>query len=324
MKAMNCLFVSLVAGTCASAALAGQDDVTKFLPHKQVTKSVMRGNVGGSCGFGTRASTIVDYYSNNDTGASSYIFYGGGVPNCGEHIFFEKGGTNSLGNPVGPVGSGGKIGEVEFWVIASDVSTTAGSLVDCTVTLEMFDHCVDWSPVGTTATPNTCMPSGTDAINQISLGGFYIDLNGSFAPYNGYANGYILDTCTAGLAWGVTDGNGFIDMRCWDYNGGSVPTTTSAVTYPTFNGQGAGVCSYAAGGYPILGYSVDNFYFDNVVDGKYTRAERFFFGGLPAVANLMIRLAGDDGCSFDLDGDGFVGGGDIDYSLELIDAGCPC
>jgi hypothetical protein len=325
MKAMNCLLVSLVAGTCASAALAGgQDDVTKWLPHKQVTKAVMRGQLNGGTGFNTRASTQVDFYSCNDTGTSSYIFYGGGVHNSGEHLFMEKGGTNSLGSPIGPVASVSKVGTVEFWVVASDASSVAGSLVDCTITLEMFDHCVDWSPVGTTSAPNTCMPSGDDSINQISLGGFYVDLNGSFAPYNGYANGYILDTCSAGLAWNVTDGNGFIDMRCWDYNGGSVPTIGSTTVYNTFDGEGAGICSYPAGGYPALGYSVDNFYFDANNNGRYQRSERYFYGGLPAIANLMIRLGGDDGCSFDLDGDGFVGGGDIDYALELIDAGCPC
>lgn len=318
MKAMNCLLVSLVAGSCATAALAQQDTA---LPHKQVTKSVMRGHIGGGGGFGTRVSTIVDFYSNVDTAAAtSYIFYGTTVHNCGEHLFMEKGGTTSLGGPIGPVASVSKIGEVEFWVIASDASSTAGSLVDCTVTLEMFDHCEDWYVIG-----STCKPSGDDSVAQVSLGGFYVDLNGSFAPYNGYANGYVLDTCTAGLAWNVTDGNGFIDYRCFDYNGGSVPTTTSAVTWPTFNGQNGGMCTYPTGAYPALGYSVDNFYFDNVaIDGHYSRNERYFFNGSPAIANLMIRLAGDDGCSFDLDGDGFVGGGDIDYSLELIDAGCPC
>jgi len=324
MRLLNTLLVATLAGTCASSALAdGPDDVTKWLPHKRVTSAVMHGAVNSSRGFGTRASTAVDYYSNVDYGPNSYMFFGGGVHTTGEHLFFEKGAGYSNPMHIGPVGAPARIGEIEFWVVASDLSSTAGTVVDCTVTLEMFDHCVDWSPVGTTSSPNTCMPSGDDSINQISLGGFYVDLAGTNAPYND-ANGFMLDLCEAGLAWTVPDGNVFIDMRCWEYNGGSEPVNLSANVYPMFNGQSAGACSFAAGGYPKLGYSYDNFYFDANLDWLYKRNERYFFGGLPAIANLMIRLSGDDGCSFDLNGDGFMNGGDVDYAFELIDAGCPC
>lgn len=326
MKAMNCLFVSLVAGTCASAALAGDNDVTKFLPHKKMDKVVMRSQLPGG-GFGTRVGPM-DYYSCVDLGPASYLFIGGGVHNSGEHLFYEKVGTNGLGNPVGPVASPAKIGEVEFWVAASDTAVGTGVPVDCTITLEMFDHCVDWSPVGTTAAPNTCMPSGNDAINQVSLGGFYVDLAGTaIAPFNGFLNGYILDLCTPGLAWNNPDGNGFIDFRCWDYNGGSAPIAGALTIYNAFAGQAAGPCSYAAGSYPANGYSVDNFYFDANANGRFQRNERYFYGGLPAVANLMIRLGTGsigDGCSLDIDGNGFVNGDDVDYAFELIDAGCPC
>lgn len=321
MKAINCLLVSLVAGTCASAALAGGDDVTRALTPKKVEKVRMVGQIGGG-GFGTRVATQVDYYSNVDLGASNYIFYGTGVTTTAEHLFYEKGGYNAGGYVINPVGTPAKIGTVEFWVVASDASSTAGSTVDCTVTMEMFDHCVDWNPLSTTAAPNTCMPSGDDDIAQVSLGGWYVDLNGAYAPYNGYANGYILDTGTAGLAWNNPDGNGFLDMRTWLYNGGSPPVTLATAVYPTYNGSSS-TCGYAAGGTPQLGYSVDNFYFDADGSTDYTRNERYFYGGAPAIANLMVRLGGDDGCSYDLDGDGFVSGVDIDYGLQLAEAGCP-
>jgi len=323
MKAMNCLLVSLVAGSCATAALAGgQDDVTKYIQPKKIDRVRMVGNIG-SAGFGTRAATEVDYYSNVDTGASSYIFIGGGVHLSGDHLVFEKGGYTSLGGYIYPVASSAKIGTVEFWVVASDLSAATGAPIDCTVTLEMFDYLLDWSPLSTTAAPNTCHTSGDDSVNQVSLGGFYVDLVGSaFGPLNGYANGYILDTGSAGLAWTMPHGSGFLDERCWDYNGGSVPVTPSLVIYTCFNGS-FGNCAYPDGSYPALGWSADNFYFDANANGTYARNERFFFGGLNFLSNLMVRLGGNDGCSFDLNGDGFVSGDDADYALELVDAGCP-
>ena len=329
MKAINGLLVSLVAGSCVTAAMAGQDDVTKFIQPKVMNKVHMFGQIGGSGGFGTRAATVVDYYSNVDLGTNSFLFYGTGVTTTGDQLWFEKGGTNSLGNPVGPVASAAKVGEVEFWVVASDATSSAPAQLDCTVTMEMFDQVVDWSPVSTTALPNTCLPSGNDQVNQISLGGFYVDLAGSFAPYNGYVNGYILDTGSAGLAWTCNHGGGFLDSRTWAYNGGSAPVTLSTNVFPAYDGM-ANYCdgwnhdtNAPAMNYPALGYSQDNFYYDASGDGTYQRNERYFYGGGSFLANLMVRLAGDDGCSFDLDGDGFVGGNDIDYALELISAGCP-
>lgn len=322
MKAMNCLLVSLCAGACTTAVLAqGQDDVTKFIQPHKVDRVRMVGQIGGS-GFGTRAATQVDYYSNVDLGGGSWIFYGGGVNNTGDHLVFEKGGYNALGNAIYPVASPAKVGTVEFWVIASDLSSATGAPVDCTVTLEMFDHLIDWSPVATTAIPNTCHTSGDDAVNQVSLGGFYIDLTGGFAPINGYANGYILDTGGAGLAWTMSDGNGFLDERVWAYNGGSPPVALSTTCYCTYDGSN-GNCAYPDGSYPALGYSADNFYLDANGDGRYSRNERYYYGGLNFLSNLMVRLGGDDGCSFDIDGDGFVSGNDTDYALELIAAGCP-
>ena len=115
MKAMNCLLVSLCAGACTTAALAGgQDDVTKFIQPVKVDRVRMVGQIGGG-GFGTRAATQVDYYSNVDLGAESYIFYGTGVHTTGDALHFEKGGLNTFGSPVGPVGSPAKIGTVELW-----------------------------------------------------------------------------------------------------------------------------------------------------------------------------------------------------------------
>ncbi len=320
MKAMNCLLVSLFAGSCATAALA-QDDVTKYIQPKKVDRVRMVGHLNGA-GFGTRAATEVDYYSNVDLSASNFIFYGTALPQAADHLHFEKGGYNALGNPIYPVASSAKVGTVEFWVVASDLSAATGAPIDCTATLEMFDHMLDWTPAATTAIPNTCHPSGDDSVNQVSLGGFYVDLNGTFGPLNGYANGYILDTGTAGLAWTMPDGNGVLDYRTWQYNGGSPPVALSTNCYPTFNGSN-GNCAYPAGSYPALGYSADNFWFDNNAGGSIQRTERFFFGGLNFLSNLMVRLGGNDGCSYDLDGDGFVGGNDIDYGLELVDGGCP-
>lgn len=323
MKAMNCLLVSLVAGTCATSALAQQDQVLEA--HK-IDRVRMMGNIGG--GFNTRAATVVDYYSNVDT-APGYIFYSGTATAvathlAGEHLFFEKGGFDEQNNTIGPVGSATKVGVVEFWTITLDASQATGTPIDCTVTLEMFDHCLDWLIPGTAG---TCTPSGDDSVAQTSVlgGAIQVDLTGTFAPQNGYANGYVLNIGAAGFAWNVPDGNGFYDIRLWEYNGGSAPTTISLKHGPAFDGQPTGVCSYPAGGYPAFGYSVDNFYTDSNGDGRYQRNERFYFNStaMTAIANLMVRLSGDDGCSFDINGDGFVGGSDIDYSLILIDAGCP-
>jgi hypothetical protein len=318
MKAINGLLVSLVAGTCASAALAGGDDVTKALTPKKVEKVRMVGNLNG--GFGQRAA-LMDYYANNDLGGGSFIFYGLTVHTSGEPIVLEKQGTNDFNNPVGPVGSASKVGEYEFWVVASD-GTTGSHGVDCTVTTELFSETVDWLPVG-----STCMGTGTgelcaDQVNRVSLGGFYVDLNGSFAPLNGFANGYILDLATAGLPWNSPDPTAFIDIRMWEYNGGNPPTTLSSFVYNTYDGSSS-TCAYAPGGYPLVGYSADNFYFDADLTNCYGSNERYFYGGPPFVANTMVRLSGDDGCSYDLNGDGFVTGDDTDYGNSLNDAGCP-
>lgn len=328
MKAINGLLVSLVAGSCASLALAGGDDVTKFVQPVKMDKVAMRGHIGGS--FGTRTATEVDYFSNVDLGAESYVFYGTGIHTTGDALHFEKGGLNTFGSPVGPVASPSKIGTVELWVVAIDASSGAGSLVDCTITMEMTDTLVDWMPLSTTSVPNTCFPSGDDRVNQVSLGGWYLDLTGSVAPYNYYANGYILDTGTAGLAWNCPDGNAFLDMRCWEFNAAdqihdgasTIAPVLSASVYPTYNGS-LNVCSYPPGAYPALGFSYDNFWFDADNGGTYKRNERYFFGGFPALSNLMVRLGGNDGCSFDMNGDGFVSGDDSDYAGDLNDSGCP-
>lgn len=322
MKAMNCLLVSLCAGACTSAALAGgQDKVIKCLDAVKCDKVRMVGQVGGG-GFGTRAATLVNYYSNVDLSANRWIFRGTTVHNLGDNVHFEKGGYDINGYAIYPVGSPGKIGEVEFWVIAVDGAQSTGAGVDCTVTLEMFDTVIDWSPVNPSSGPasNTCHTSGDDSINQVSLGGFYVDLTGGAAPYNGFANGYIVDISSA--PWNCPDGNGFIDFRTWDYNGGSPPAVPSALIWATFNGVGVN-CGYPDGAYPALGWSEDAFSYDVGGDGRYQSSELFFFGGFPFVSNAMIRLAGDDGCSFDLNGNGFVGGDDIGYASELIEAGCP-
>jgi len=323
MSAISCLVLLAMSGACGQPGTLQKEPEPIRLEARRIDRLFMHGMVNGRDGFGTRAAGSVDFYSNVDTSNQGYVFFGGGVHTAGEHLFFEKGGVNGLGNPVGPVGSGGRVGEVEFWVVASDPALADGDPVECTVSLEMFDHCVDWSPNGSTAVPNTCMPSRDDSINQVSLGRFYIDLTGQASPLNAQANGYIFNSGAAGFAWDVTDGNGFIDIRCWEYNGGGEPVTLSNAVYPAFNGLGLGQCSYPVSRYPALGYSVDNFYFDNNADARYSRNERFFFQGDPEIANLMIRLGGADGCSFDLDGNGFVNGVDIDYALELVANGCP-
>ncbi len=320
MKAINGLLVSLVAGSCVTAAMAGQDDVTKFIQPKVMNKVRMVGQIGGGSGFGTRAATKVDYYSNVATSLSStnsWIFYGG-TTTTGDVLHLEKGGFDSQANQIGPVASAAKIGEVEFWIVASDGTANTNLAFDTTVTMEMFDQVVDWLPAG-----STCMPSGNDAVNQVSLGGFYVDITGTLAPVNGYANGYVLPISDAGITWVCNHGTCFLDQRIWEYNGGNPPTTLAASQFNTFDGQ-AVPCA-APGDYPELGYSADNFYFDANNNGIYSAAtERYWFGGGGTfISNLMVRLAGDDGCSFDLNGDGFVGGSDIDYALELIDAGCP-
>lgn len=318
---INCLLVSLIAGTCASAAFAGGDDVTKALTPHKVDKVYMHGLINGNgSGFGTRGDPM-DVYSNVDLGGNSWIFYGGTVHTSGDPIFMEKGGYSSFGVNVGPVASPAKVGIFEFWIVASD-GTTGSHGVPCTITYEMFDTQVDWNPLSTTAVPNTCMPSGDDSVNQVSLGGFYVPLTGAFAPLNGFANGYILDLGGAGLAWTLTDGNAFIDNRCWDNNGTNPPVAISATVYNCYDGSAA-VCGAPAGAYPALGFSVDNFYFDADSNGIYRRNERYFYGGFPFIANLMFRLQADDGCTLDLNGDGFVNGDDIGYAGFVFDGGCP-
>lgn len=322
---LNSLLVSLVAGSCASAALAGnQDDVTKFIQPIKVDKVRMVGNLNGNgSGFGSRAWNI-DCYNNADLGAYSYIFWGGlGLNPVGDYLQFEKGGYNSAYNFVSAVAAPAKVGEVEFWLVASDATTNGLTAIPTTVSLELFDALADWLPIA-----STCSPSGDGNIFQINLGGFYVDLTGAFAPWSGYANGYILDV--SGLYaggyfnWNVTDGTAAVRYITWEYNGGNPPVTLAASSAPAFNGH-FGPCAYPMNGYPLLGWSADNFYWDVNADGIFAASgERYFFGGQNNfTSNLMLRFAGDEGCSYDLNGDTFVNGDDTDYGAIMASSGCP-
>jgi len=324
MKAINGLLVSLIAGSCATVALAdNRDDVTHYIQPK-VAHQPMRAlhiDLSGNGGFGTRAATQMDYYSNVNTGAGSYIFYGTGLNESGEPIFLEKGGTDDLGDPIGPVASPGKFNEVELWMVTSN-GTSASAPFDCTITVELFAATVDFANLG-----STCLPSGDDSVAQISLGGFYSDLtlqnyalyvitySGLEALYGPYFN------------WNVLDGNCFVDIRGWDPSGGGLSFTRTGNglwLFPAFDGMSPAPCAIAPDAYPTLGMSFNNFYHDGVtIDGHYSRGERYFFGNdNNFLSNLMVRFAGNDGCSLDLNGDGFVGGVDVDYVGLLIDAGC--
>lgn len=329
MITLTTLLVAACAGSAAPVCqVGGPDPDPPALRARRVPGVILHGTVGAGSGFGQRSATEVDYYSNVDIGPNSYLFFGAGVTGVGEPLFLGKGGVNALGHAVGPVGAPAKIGTVEFYVVRSDGSTAGGGECDFTVTLEMFDHVVDWSPVGTTANPNTCMPSLNDAVNQVSLGRVQVDLVGELSPCNGcdpycgYGQGYIVDLAAAGMAWNVIDGTCFFDIQCWNYNGGAPPVQRASILFPMYDGL-EDTCIAPPGSYPAIGYSADNFYLDANNDGRYSRNERYFYGGPPSIANLMLRLGGNDACSLDLDGDGFVGGNDIDYALELMAAGCP-
>lgn len=327
---VNSLLVSLVAGSCATVALAaGQDDVTKTLTAYKVDKVRMVGNVnGGGGGFGSRLA-LVNCYNTADLGAYGYLFWGGlGLSYCGDTMAFEKSGYTAAYTFVAPVAAPAKVSEVEFWLVASDPTTNGFTAVDATVTVELWDVLADWLPAA-----STCAPSGDANLFQVYMGGFYVDLTGGLAPWTGYANGYVVDV--SGLYaggyfnWNVTDGNACVAVGCWAFNGGSPPVALSSNTACAFMGT-TGPCVRPQQDYQLLGWSQNFFYWDADASGTFDLSpnERYWYGGPNGVSpnafsSLMLRLAGDEGCSYDLNGDTFVNADDTDYGALMAGGGCP-
>jgi len=283
----------LVAGGADALAQSGEPAArTTIEPGSVVLGDRSRG------GHGRRQLT--DFYSNVDQGPSSYLANGSSVHGAMDLLFLGRDENGAGAQTDLPM----KVSQVEFWTVVSDGSSTSDDPFSMTITLDFYDEIVDWAPV-------------PEPVNRERLAGFQVDIvdPNCFDCWDGSV---LVDLGAS--AFTIPRGRCFVDVRCWEYSPGVAPTVVSEIAYPMFNGIAS---PDYEGQYPLTGFSADSFYFDANADGVYQRNERYFFGGAPFLANLMIALRGDDGCTMDFNGDGYVNGDDIDRVMELIDRGCP-
>lgn len=325
MKAMNVLLVSLIAGSCASVASAGGDDVTRSVPLRPAMTRIRTLDMSGNGGFGTRASQSMTYYSNFDDAVINWTL----APTLGEPIFLEMGGTANVGGSpvtIGPVAAPAKLNSFDLSFVTHDInSSTDHSTSDVVFSIELWSDTIDYLFLG-----STCAPTGDDSVAQNSPSFPYGmgALGFSFGPLtNQYGwNATNIDITTAYTIpyfnWSVADGNCFIDVRFWS---DTTFTTYGSVAFPGYNAPPGGNCGTGTtnpGSYPTLGYSFNNMYLDNDANFVYNRGERFFFGNdQPVIANMRVVLRGDDGCT-DSDGNGFINGDDAAYMGEIELTGC--
>ena len=283
-----------------AAAALGAADGPQHPPRTHLTRSEVS---HGPSGFGPRAEELVDVYTNgNYWGSNSYVFGGASVHAAMDLVFLERMDEATQLRADVPV----KVTQVEFWAIASGDGTNGPSTDEYAITLDFYDEIVDTAPV-------------PEAVNQHWLGGFYLDHTMvDCTGYDGYCNWYVIDLSLLG-GIDIPRGRCCVDIRCWEYNNGEPPVTLHPALSPAFNGSKSVMPAH----YPDVGYSADTFYFDANSDGVYQSDERYFYGGFPLLANLMVTLRTTDGCTIDYNGDGFINGDDIDRVLDLIIEGCP-
>lgn len=330
MKAMNGLLVAMIAGSCASMASAGgNDDVTRAVQLRRPMSKINMIDMSSGGGFGTRVAQQMAYYQNQDDAFVNWTI----APTLGEPIFFEKGGTATVGGSpvaVGPVAAPARLNEFDVAFVTFDgTSSTDHNTSGFTFAIELFSDTIDWMWLA-----NTCAPSGDNSVAQtnftvypVGMGLVYIDVPGGATNHSAFGFiGVSVESfySTGYFNWSVADGNCFVDLRFY-----TDPTLTaySAEVNPGYNFApglvgGCGPSTANPGTYPALGFSFNNMYLDNNADGKYDRAERFFFGNDNGTeANAWLALYGSDGCE-DYDGNGFPNADDAAYIGEVTLTGC--
>lgn len=282
------LVLMLASGSAAVAQTAAPPARVRVDP------SAVR-SAGFAPGGGGRTSAT-DFYSNVNTGSSAFLFLMSDVHGAMEPLFLGREDPDTGLQTDLPA----KVSEIEFWIVASDTSSSADPY-SATITIDFYDEITDWAPL-------------PGPVNSGFIAGFQVDLVDA-CP--GCGGGYVISL--GDDSFGVPRGRCCVDLRCWEYNDGAPPTVVSQALSLPFNGFAPGF----DGEYPLAGFSGDNIYLDTSGDGVYQRNERYFAGGAPHVTNLMVALRGDDGCTIDFNGDGYVNGDDIDRIVELIERGCP-